>query len=123
MEFINKFVDVDRHIGSGEQPVYLMDYTAGEEHHIPHSSLLSDKIEWSVVKSGDKVRIPIFAYRTKEKFDMSLWGLGLQCGMRALDEWGGKPKKVILVFGDKCHEFEDGYRTYLGLSIMRDTDG
>ena len=123
MEFTRKFIDIEGHIGSGEQPVYLMDLVPGNEYHTPHSSLLGGEIEWSLSRVGDKVRIPIFAYRTNGKFDTSLWGLGIQCGMSALDAWGGKPSSVILVLGDKAHELEDGYRIYLGLTIVGDKDG
>ena len=123
MEFTRKFIDVEEHIGSGEQPVYLMDAVPGKKYYTPHSSLLGDEIKWTLTRVGDKVRIPIFAYRTNGKFDTSLWGLGIQCGMRALDEWGGKPASVILVLGDKAHELEDGYRIYLGLTIVGDKDG
>lgn len=128
MEFIRKFIDVEGHVGSGEQPVYLMDVVPGEQYHTPHSSLLGDDIEWVLTRVGDKVRIPIFAYRTNGTFDTSLWGLGIQCGMHALDDWRiiaseWRPKNVILVLGDQAHEFEDGYRIYLGLTIVGDKDG
>lgn len=117
MEFISKYIDVEGHIGSGEQPIYLMDFDIGREYHTAQSSLLSEEIEWSITRKGDKIRIPIFAYRTTTKLDTAMWGLGIQCGMQALDAWGGKADRVFLVFGDSAHEFDDGYRVYLGLSI------
>ena len=123
MEFVNKFIDVDDHIKSKQQPTYLMDLAGGREYHTPVSSLVEDDIKWSITRTGDKVRIPIFAYRTKEKFNISIWGLGLQCGMRALSALGKEPESVVLVFGDKCHEFEDGYRVYLGLTMVRIKNG
>ena len=119
MEFVNKFVDVDDYIRSKQQPTYLMDLAGGKAYYTPVSSLVEDDIQWSITSTGDKVRIPIFAYRTKEKFNISIWGLGLQCGMLALSALGKEPESVVLVFGDKCHEFEDGYRVYLGLTMVK----
>ena len=129
MEFVNKFIDVDDHLRSKQQPTYLMDLAGGVEYHTPISSLVNDNIQWSITRTGDKVRVPIFAYRTKEKFNISIWGLGLQCGMIALSAYGRlgwpdkEPESVVLVFGDKCHEFEDGYRVYLGLTMVRNKNG
>jgi len=139
MQFKHKFIDVDHHIETGQQPVYLMDYDHAKEYYTVTSSLLAETIEWSATAQGQKVRIPVFAYRTRDS-NVSLWGLGLQCGLRALmhpDHDPGVPAiignskegdEVILVFGDKCHAVpagenedtdEDGYRVYVGLTVAR----
>ena len=123
MRFIDKYINVDHHIESKKQPVFLMKFTPGKEYHTATSSLNAEEIEWSISRSGDKVRIPIFAYRTVEKLDTSVWGAGIQCGLRALYSWGGDPESVVLVFGDKCHELEDGYRVYLGLTMVKVKNG
>lgn len=128
MKFIDEYINVDRHLETKQQPVFLMDFTPGKEYHTAVSSLASDDIEWSISRSGDKVRIPIFAYRTSKELGTSVWSAGLHCGLRAIhswgiERWGDDPESVVLVFGDTCHEVEDGYRVYLGLTMVKDKYG
>lgn len=129
MQFTNKFINVDAHVEAKQQPVYLMNLEPGKEYHTATSSLLEDDITWSTVREGMKVRIPVFAYRTPaglppENFNVSIWGLGLQCGMLALSASDKEPESVMLVFGDKSHECEDGgYRVYLGLTMVGKKNG
>lgn len=120
MKFIDKYIDVDQHIERKQQPIFMLDFTPGKEYHVATTSIATEDIEWSISRAGDKVRIPIFAYKTVEKADTSVWGAGIQCGLRAIHSWGDKPDSVVLIFGDKCHEVEEGYRVYLGLAMVKD---
>lgn len=119
MKFIDKYINVDHHLEIKQQPVFLMNFTPGKEYHTAVSSLAEEDIKWSISRSGDKVRIPIFAYRMSDKLDTSVWGAGIHCGLRALSSWDDDPESVVLVFGDKCHKVEDGYRVYLGLTMVK----
>ena len=120
MKFIDKYINVDQHIERKQQPVFMLEFDPAKEYDVATSSIATEDSEWSISRSGDKVRVPVFAYRTVEKMDTSVWGAGIQCGLRALHSWGDKPDSVVLIFGDKCHEVEGGYRVYLGFVMVKD---
>jgi|TARA_R110000824_G_scaffold82768_15_gene207525 hypothetical protein len=130
MEFVNKFISVERHVGSGEQPIYLMDYGGKYVYHTLTSPISSaESPEWSITDSGDKVRVPIFAYKSGKEPDSGLFGYGIQLGIEALElakPTGHFPHHVVLVLGIECHDLaeaeegEEAHRVYVGISFARE---
>lgn len=134
MEFVNKFISVERYVGSGEQPVYLMDYDGQHIYTTLMSSVNSPDREWSHTDSGDKVRIPIFAYKTGKEPASGMFPCGAQIGMQALacyqrysdDTRLTDVHHVVLAVGVECHDLaeaedsEEAYRVYIGISFARE---
>jgi hypothetical protein len=127
MEFINKFISVEQHIRSGVRPVYLMDYDPKYVYRTLTSSLgSSDAPEWSTTEDSEKVRIPVFAYRTGKEPASGIFGYGMQMGMQALQLNEQPYDQVVLVLGVECHDLSDeeegadAYRVYVGISFAKE---
>ena len=117
MQITTKFLSVESHLERRIQPIYLMDYESGKKYYTVTSSILDDEIDWSMTDGGEKVRIPINAYRTRDQSGLWLFGTGLQLGAKALASLprNVRVKELLFVLGEECHEVEDGYRVYAGL--------
>jgi hypothetical protein len=130
MEFINKFISVEKYIGSGEQPVYLMDYSGRYVYTTLMSSAHESNTVWSHTQIGDKVRIPIFGYKTGKKPTSGMFPCGMQIGMQALEHYQQHSddkrltdlQHVLLVVGLECHDLSplNADRVYVGISFARE---
>jgi hypothetical protein len=140
-EFVVHWIDVGPYLRSGQQPVFLLQrpdhgtdrrtygFVAADvarlgEFWVPQGPVL-DGFEWGVTRSGDMVRVPVHAYRTKQRALAAVWGLGLQVGMVALGDLVrrglGMPKSVTLVLGHECTDLapaDDAFRCYAGMAFQ-----
>lgn len=112
-----KFISVDRYVDQKIQPVYLLDYAPGKKYYTVTSSILADQLDWSMTDGGEKVRIPINAYRTRDQSELWLFGTGLQLGAKALASLPHNiiVKELLFVLGEECYSVGDGYRAFAGL--------
>tara|TARA_R110002020_G_scaffold276042_2_gene491258 strand:- start:20926 stop:21312 length:387 start_codon:yes stop_codon:yes gene_type:complete len=127
MEFINKFIAVERYVRSGIQPVYLMDYDPKYVYHTLLSPVTAESREFSITDAGsEKVRIPVFAYKTGKEPPSGIFGYGVQLGMQAHSLCHHAFTHVVLVLGVECHDLakeeegEDAHRVYMGISFARE---
>lgn len=133
-----KWIDITPYLLTGEQPVYVM--PRPKAHNQPKawagSSQVScigdfwvvqgpliDNSEWTLTKTGDFVRIPVFAFKVNRAL-ASIWGLGIQIGMLAITELRNYtndiPQSVILILGHDCTDLspaEEAFRCYVGIAI------
>ena len=117
MQITTKFLSVESHLERRIQPIYLMDYESGKKYYTVTSSILDDEIDWSMTDGGEKVRIPINAYRTRDQSGLWLFGTGLQLGAKALASLPRNivVKELLFVLGEECYPVGDGYRAFAGL--------
>jgi hypothetical protein len=129
MEFINKFISVEKYVRSGIQPIYLMGYDPKYIYHTLTSPVTgaSDVPEFAVTDAGsEKVRIPVFAYKTGKEPPSGIFGYGMQLGMQAYSSCHHAFTHVVLVLGVECHDLaeeeegEDARRVYMGISFARE---
>jgi hypothetical protein len=139
MEFEVRWVDVTQNLLDGVQPVYLLSrpLPAGGARHYGQSEAAREgefwslqtpvvgvrEVGWSVVRTGDHVRVPVNAYQISPSGPSSVLGFGVQVGVLALaslrEQWYGKPRQVILVLGSVVHTLPDPdtVRAYVGLAF------
>jgi hypothetical protein len=88
---------------------------------VPTSPLNAPEVQWSFTQTGDHVRVPVFAYKTRERAPATIWGTALQLGMRAVESLRQTTSHPLisctLVLGDTCHDLADGYRCYVGMTF------
>lgn len=134
------WIDVSPFLISGEQPIYLLPRLklhneskawAGStqiantgEFWVPHGPILpGNNFDWAFTRTGDLVRIPVFAYKVNRAL-ASIWALGLQVGMSSIINFRENTKEsinsVILVLGNSCTDLlpnEDAFRCYIGIAV------
>lgn len=141
IQFVTKWLDVTPNLLTQQQPVFDV-LVERERNHagprawaggsqiarpgefwVPINGLLEQQIQWSVSRSGEAVRVPVHAYKTDRAL-ASIWGLGVQIGMMAVDALRSKtqdrPLEVTLVIGHDCTDLspaEDAFRCYIGVAI------
>lgn len=130
---------IHEHLLAGQQPIVLLDRPfvggvpdAGRNvflnvkvartgvFYTATSDLLQPEIQWALTEKGEKVRVPVFAYRTLSPNFASLVGTGVQLGLKALENLGktrGAPESAYLLLADEVHSVDGGYRFYLGLTF------
>ena len=123
IKFVNKFIEVEDYVHSGVQPIFLMDYDPTYVYSTLTSPVNSQEDTWSITENGDKVRIPVFGYKSGKEPDSGLFGFGLQLGMQAITLIKRPFTHVVMVLGVERHDLsEDGdeaYRVYAGISFAR----
>ncbi len=143
MQFNVEWLDINPYLTSRQQPVFMIERPLPESAQgkvnggvfltaqvartgrwfVPVSPLADEveNLEWSDTHTGDFVRVPVFAYRTKERAIASIWGTGLQFGMRALDGLRRCVQTPVesctLVLGHECHDTNDAFRCYVGMAF------
>lgn len=91
-------------------------------YYVPTSDLNKEQIEFSLVKSGEYVRIPIHAYRTTERALATILGTAIQLGISARDglarQYQVEVEHTVLVLGHEVHDLlQNGFRCYAGLAF------
>lgn len=81
--------------------------------------------EFSLTRTGETVRVPMFAYRTGHLAMPALFGLGVQIGLAAIADLRhhtrDEPKVAHLVIGHQCTDLrpaEEAYRCYIGIALQ-----
>lgn len=140
MRFSVRWIDVEAGLLTGIQPTFMLRRGDGlpdssEDHRsywVPQRDLLGDFSssprdgpavasgghDWSVCRSGEFVRVPLFAYRTVHHSKPGVLCLGAELGMRALAAFGtrGTVCECILVVGSECTDLRpklDACRCYM----------
>ena len=131
MEYIVKFISVEAHVRSNTQPVYLMDYDGTYVYHTLTTSVNASELEGALTDNSEKVRIPVFAYKTGKEPESGLFAVGMQIGMQALEAYkAANPHskseiRPVIVLGVERHDLseqeepEEAYRVYAGISFAR----
>lgn len=136
-----KWVDLAPHLAAAEQPAYMYprpalhaggqarvgtsDVARTGRFHVPKYALLSAATPaWAVTQGGDMVRIPVWAFRTTNRSEAAVWGLGIQVGIEAvaaLAKAGVREPvtQVVLVLGGTVTDLapDDAYRCYVGIAL------
>jgi hypothetical protein len=133
------WIDVDPYLANGQRPVYMLERQLAHgtnpnggvfnvaqvarlgEFWVPQAPLLPGADpDWSVVKTGDHVKIPVTAYRCDRAL-ASVFALGLQLGLLAAGEFVRRtlkpPEAVYLVLGHTVTDLGDGFRCYAGVAL------
>lgn len=81
--------------------------------------------EFSLTRTGETVRVPMFAYKTQHMALPALFGLGVQIGLAAvadlLHHTRDQPKVAHLVIGHQCTDLrpaEEAFRCYIGIALQ-----
>lgn len=137
MEFDVRWVDVRDHVAANIQPTFMYERpTIGHagsvsrggvprqgEFYTVVSHALAEKVDFSLCRAGDMVRIPIFAYRTSDRAQAAVWGMGVQVGVAAAAALNATyrliPQSCVLVLGHDCTDMPgaNAFRCYVGLSF------
>lgn len=142
MLFDVHWINVNPYLERKEQPVFMLqrpllhgDTKSGGVFNIaevarvgtyytPTSAINEAEPKFSLTKSGDLVRIPVFAYRTQIRALSSILGVAMQLGISATYRLqqivrGDEIESVTMILGHECHELPepDGFRCYAGLSF------
>jgi hypothetical protein len=92
-------------------------------YRVAASPLSQSQVDWSLVTTGDFVRIPVFAYTTTSAALSAILFTGLELGLAAARSLAATDKQpveqIIMVLGEDCHHLEDRncFRCYIGLAF------
>ena len=124
MKFNVQWFDASTHVGSGEQPAAIVKIARPfKEFWVAQSQAFDDEGVWSIVVSGDYLRVPVFAYKTAQPTLETVFGVGVEIGvslMRQLDERADRISEAVLVLGKTCDDMrpeEEAYRTFVGAAF------
>jgi hypothetical protein len=141
MEFNVEWIDVGPYLEKQIQPTYLIERPLPESAQgdvkggkfnmaqvarvgawwVVVSDLATAQPQFALTKTGEHVRVPVFAYRTQQRALASIWGTGLQFGLRAIEALRLTTKDPIenctLVLGHECHDLNDAFRCYVGMAF------
>jgi len=88
---------------------------------VPTGSPLDPQVEFSVVRAGDFVRVPINAYAVPQRSMAALFGLGMQIGLAAVERLRkhirGPIKEATLVLANDVSDLGTGFRCYAGVVL------
>lgn len=132
MEFRVNWVDVTRHLLAQEQPVLdgeaintIKRLGGPGEFWVPGVLLGAEPEPYTVVRVGEALRVPMYAYRTLAVAPAALFALGVQIGLAALhglrQHTQDLPKTVHLVLGHECTDLRPAaaaYRAYVGIALQ-----
>jgi hypothetical protein len=111
-------------LSKGIQPEIVFDKKPGDKWIVPAKPLRFDgeAPEFTLVETGDLVRVPLFAYRTTDKQLHTLAGFTMELGVRAVLATPMKPARMHLVLGnpvlDLASQNIEAYRVHLGLAFL-----
>lgn len=141
MQFVSKWVDVTKHLISGEAPTYLLERPLAHgqakawagtteigrigEFWTPRSPIVAGSdMQWGLTKTGEFVRIPVHAYRISSAAPSVLIAFGMQLGILAVEALRDHTLTVIeeatLLLGDTCHTIDEEpgvLRCYAGITF------
>lgn len=127
MTFELHWRDFTDQLRSSVQPVIMLPKPPDSRFWTPVSSLLADPIELSLTRSGDFVRVPVFAYDVASGLKSALLAAGIEYGMRAMAAVRQRSdctrQHVLLVIGNKVPTTEKGVQCFVGLTIMEPVNG
>lgn len=142
-----KWIDVNDHLRQGIQPVFILkrskmhdnpkawagpskvglgQYWVAQEPAQGIQTVRTEEdavIGLSRVSGGEVVRIPVLAFRTRERAQSAILAVGLEIGMAAVCELRNHvpdtPFEATLVLGNECHDLypEPAFRCYVGLAL------
>lgn len=133
-----RWIDVKPYLLTGEQPVIIIPRPKAHnepkawagtsevaclgEYWMPQGPVFGEQMEWSVTRTGDVIRVPVYAYKVHRSL-ASIFALGVQIGMAALAELRHHTREAareaVLVLGNECTDLtqEDSFRCYVGIAI------
>ncbi|MCI0420753.1 MAG: hypothetical protein L0312_16255 [Acidobacteria bacterium] len=131
MDYLIRWIDVTPNLTSGQQPVFMLErpylHDSGKVRTgtfwVPQASLEDPSTQWSVTESGDFVRVPVMAYRTRERAMSLILGTGLQLGIAAImslrHHTQDEPISAVLLLGHEVSDLPDknAFRVYVGLAL------
>lgn len=139
MQIQAHWLDVTQHLASGIQPVFMLErpllrgdkprgglFASSEvarrgRYWVAAGDLLSAPVRWSLVHTGQYVRVPVFAYKTSSRALSAILAMGVMLGMRGADSVRGVTAEeivtAVMVLGHECADTGDGFRTYVGLAF------
>lgn len=137
-----QWLDVRPHLAAGRQPVVLVERPLlhGQSakggvfgiaevarlgtYWVPNADVITTDGGWQFTKSGAHVHVPVIAYRTPERALSSIWALGLQLGMAAIESLRRRtpdlPAECHLLLGHECTDLlpaAAAFRCYVGFAI------
>lgn len=118
---------IERPLPSGRSANAAGMFAAGEvsrlgEFWVPTLSIYSARQEWSVTKSGQYVRVPILAYRTKGRTLPHILATGLSLGLEVLrtaEFDTSRIGEITIVLGNECTDLaaDEAFRCYVGMAF------
>ena len=89
---------------------------------VPQGPATDPKSDWDVTFTGDFVRIPVYAYRTKHHALAAILACGLDVAFSSMEGLsanapGAIIEEIILVLGDKCTDLGEAFRVYVGFAF------
>ena len=138
------WLDVTENLREGNQPVFMHErplvhgnkpkgglFNTAEvartgEFWVPTTPVLDiDEIQWSKTACERYVRVPLHAYRTRDRALASVFVAGLEIGTRAMASlalrYKQEPQDITLIVGHECTDLisqgVSQFRCYVGLAI------
>lgn len=123
MNFTLVKIDVSPYLKLGHQPVIMTERVG--THMVPENFIGRDPENWWTCRTGDKVRVPMYALRTADSSAAALFAAGMEIGIRlASDLQKKRPsltvKNIHLLLGSQVDDLRpehDCFRVYLGVSV------
>ena len=114
---------IQEFIDAGIQPEVVFDYKSGERWMVPDRAIPFDDTppSFSVVQSGELVRVPLFAYRTNDKQLHNLVGFAFELALRLYSRLHWTPARVHIALGNPVIDLSpasDSYRIHLGFALQ-----
>src|SRR5215471_9726887 len=131
------YLDVSENLATGMMPFFLLERPkthdeprpwAGQtevarvgKFWVPLQSLFTEDQQWFFADKGEKVLVPVHAYRTASRSLTTIFGLGQQLAVLALASFQEKVReplgRVIQVLGHDCTDLLDAFRCYCGFAF------
>jgi len=140
-EFSVCYLDVSQNLRDGQMPFYLLERPLPHDQPkawsgqteiarvgkfwIPLQSLLVADQQWFFVDKGEKVLVPIHAYRTASRSLTTIFGLGQQLAILAMTSFRAQVQeslvRVVQILGHDCTDLAgegvDAFRCYCGFAF------
>jgi hypothetical protein len=113
MKITIQWLDTEKLLAQQEQPILMLKKTPIEEYMVPQGPLVENDPKWALTREGEYVRVPIFAYLTKDRAMAWILATGIEIGSRACASLQQEPLELVLLLGQECTDLAPEGRNHL----------
>jgi hypothetical protein len=123
IEITHQWADLEEYAAAGRNPVGIISRGKEEEWQVAMSPIVPDRaVEWSLVRDGDAVYVPLVPYRLATDPETSfafLLELGVMAGLQ-VNMTRGPIRRVHMIRGRPVEDLRpemEAFRFWVGLAI------
>jgi hypothetical protein len=123
IEITHQWADLEEYVRHGHEPVGIISRGKEEEWQVATNPIVPDRpMEWSLVRDGDAVYVPLVPYRVATDPERSfafLMEIGVLAGIQ-VNLTRGPIRRIHLIRGQPVEDLRpevDAFRFWVGLAI------